>query len=94
VGWGDPARDRTDGIGVVRRWVAPPAGLDALRDHAVIDHDRAAVELVDTTDGDEPGAVTIKRFPNWGDAADLIAVLDTGAVVPEQTVPSPSSWRS
>lgn len=48
----------------------PPA------DHVAFDHDRVRVELVDAADGEPARDVTIKRFPTWGDAADLIDVLD------------------
>ena len=40
------------------------------------DHDGVRVELVDAVAGTEPRDVTVKRFPTWGDAADLIDVLD------------------
>jgi acyl-CoA thioesterase II len=91
VTWGD--RDEAsgprdgDGVGVVRRCVTPPATLPQLRDHAVVDHDRARVELVDRVDGDDARDVTVKRFPNWGDASDLVAVLDRGAVVADRHRP-------
>src|SRR5262249_13268648 len=51
------------------------------------DHDQARVELVDTVEGDDQRDVTVKRFPVWGDAADLIAILDTGALVHEYKRP-------
>jgi len=85
--WGDEDDQRGDGIGVVRRLLTPPPGLEALRDHAVVDHDRARVELVDALDGDDPRDVTVKRFPNWGDADDLIAVVGQGAVLPSHQRP-------
>src|SRR4051812_48785982 len=40
------------------------------------DLDRVRVEVVDGVEGDDPRDVTVKRFPTWGDAADLIDVLD------------------
>jgi acyl-CoA thioesterase len=40
------------------------------------DHDLVRVDLVDAVAGAEDRDVTVKRFPNWGDAADLIALLD------------------
>lgn len=87
VDWGEQPDAPGDGLGVVRRWVRSPAGLDSLAGHAVVDHDRARVELVDAVDGDDPRDVTLKRFPNWGDAADLVAVLDAGVVVPDTRRP-------
>jgi acyl-CoA thioesterase-2 len=44
--------------------------------HGVVDHHRARVELVDERPGDLPEDVTVKRFPTWGDAADLVQMLD------------------
>jgi len=54
----------------------PPPGAPGLRDHTVFDHEVVRVELVDTLPGDAPGGETVKRFPTWGDAADLIDILD------------------
>ena len=81
VTWGDEPDVPADGTGIVLRMVDPPAGLEALAGHALIDAAQAEVELVDTVDGDDPRDVTVTRFPDWGDAADLVAVLDRGAVV-------------
>jgi acyl-CoA thioesterase II len=77
--WGDRPGGPRDGTGIVRRWTAPPAGLDALAGHACVDAGQARVEL------DDGSAVT--RFPNWGDASDLIAILDRGIVVPDTRRP-------
>ena len=85
--WSDDGAVPRDGADVVRRCVSPPAGMEALRDHAAVDHTRARVELVDAIDGDEPRDVTVKRFPPWGDASELIAVLDTGVAVPDDRRP-------
>lgn len=87
VGWGDDdgggADGAGDGTGAVRRWVRPPVGFEALAGHAWVDADQARVEIVDAVEGDDERDVTVKRFPNWGDATDLLAVLDHGAVVPD-----------
>jgi acyl-CoA thioesterase-2 len=40
------------------------------------DHERVRVELVDAAAGDQPRDITTKRFPTWGDAADLIEIID------------------
>jgi acyl-CoA thioesterase len=71
---------RRDVEGVFRR-------VDAPADHVAVDHHRARVELVDAVDGDDARDVTVKRFPTWGDAADLLDVLDRGAVVPDPRRP-------
>ena len=86
VTWSDEVAPR-DGVGVVRRCVQPPAGLEVLRDHAVVDHERAVVEVVDGREGEDPRDTTTKRFPTWGDAAELLAILDHGAVVHDATRP-------
>ena len=54
-------------------------GRDAVSrrgDLVVFDHDRVRVELVDAVPGAAPRDVTVKRFPTWGDVADLVDVLD------------------
>ena len=75
-GWFDHGPVAGDGRGVLRRPSAPPAGREALADHATFDHDRVRVELVDAVGGDDARDVTVKRFPTWGDAADLVDVMD------------------
>jgi acyl-CoA thioesterase II len=64
---------------IVRRWTTPPPGLDALAGHAWVDADQARVELGDGS--------ALTRFPNWGDASELIAILDRGIVVPDTRRP-------
>jgi acyl-CoA thioesterase len=81
VTWRNEPDARRAGAGVVRRCSTPPPGLEVLRDHAMVDHAQARVEIIDAVEGDEPRDVTVKRFPIWGDASDLIAVLDRGVVV-------------
>ena len=87
VTWADEPGAAGDGTRLVRRLSMPPPGMEILRDHATVDHAQARVELVDTVDGDDPRDVTVKRFPVWGDAADLIAVLDAGVVVHDEHRP-------
>lgn len=85
--WSERSGHTGDFAAVVQRCVLAPAGYEALHDHAVFDHDRARVELIDAVGGDDPRDVTVKRFPTWGDAADLVAVLDAGAIVADQRRP-------
>ena len=47
-----------------------------LADHVAFDHDVVDLVVVDAREGDDERDVTTKRFPNWGDAADLVDVLD------------------
>jgi hypothetical protein len=79
--WGDPPDVARDGIGVLRRCLTPPPGLEALRGCAVVDHGQADVEVVDAVEGGHERDATIKRFPNWGDADELVAVLDGQTVI-------------
>ena len=51
-------------------------GEGDLAGYVAVDPDRARVELIDGRDGDDPRDVTLKRFPTWGDAADLIDLLN------------------
>lgn len=56
----------------------PDAGHEAswAKGFVTFDHDRVRVELVDAGPSDDERDVTVKRFPTWGDAADLIDLLD------------------
>src|SRR5262249_8860855 len=56
--------------------VDPAAPLHELAGFACFDQDRVRVEVTDRGAGDADRDVTVKRFPVWGDAADLIDVLD------------------
>ena len=64
------------GSQIVRLLIEPIVGLEALRDHATFDPDLVCVEVVDAEPGSDPRDVTLKRFPTWGDAADLLALMD------------------
>lgn len=63
------------GAGVLTMVTDPKPELAALRDHGRIDAERARVEVLDGTGGADRD-VTIKRFPTWGDASDLVDLLD------------------
>lgn len=52
------------------------AGDGELADFVAFDHDRVQVEIVDGVDGEPERDVTVKRFPTWGDASDLVDILD------------------
>ena len=52
------------------------SGDSDLADHVAFDHDVVDLVVVDAREGDDERDVTTKRFPNWGDAADLVDVLD------------------
>jgi acyl-CoA thioesterase II len=52
------------------------AGVGDLVDFVAFDPGRVQLEIVDGVAGDDERDVTRKRFPNWGDAADLMGLLD------------------
>lgn len=56
-----------------------PGESGHLRGYGVFDQERIRLEVVDSREGDDPRDITIKQFPVWGDATDLIAVLDVRA---------------
>ncbi len=68
---GDP-----DGREVLRAFVEPVGVLRATAGAATFDHHRTRVEVLDTVTGEPERDRTVKRFPVWGDAADLVEVLD------------------
>jgi acyl-CoA thioesterase/uncharacterized protein (DUF427 family) len=63
------------GDAVVTMVTDPPAALGSLRDHGRFDPERARIEVLDGA-GNAERDITIKRFPTWGDARDLVALLD------------------
>jgi acyl-CoA thioesterase len=54
----------------------PKPELAVLRDHGRLDAERARVEVLDGDGDGEDRNLTIKRFPTWGDASDLVGLLD------------------
>jgi acyl-CoA thioesterase len=78
-----------EGAVVARTATAPPAAFAGLAGRVAFDTEAAAVavEVEDGAPGDDPRDVTVKRFPTWGDAADLVAVMD---VAPNED----GSWSS
>jgi acyl-CoA thioesterase/uncharacterized protein (DUF427 family) len=77
IPWGGlDVPDTSDGSDVLWSFTEPPFGLEWLSGSAAFDHDRVRVELVDADEGAAPRDVTLKRFPTWGDSADLVDVLD------------------
>jgi acyl-CoA thioesterase-2 len=51
-------------------------GTGDLAGYVRFDSELCHLEIVDTVNGDEKRDITTKRFPNWGDAAQLIDILD------------------
>jgi acyl-CoA thioesterase len=57
-------------------WAERSDGLDGVTGYVAFVDDEVSVDLVDAVAGDDPRDVTVKRFPTWGDAADLVDILD------------------
>jgi acyl-CoA thioesterase II len=74
--WGDGEPPKLDGTDVLWRYADPSPELSWLSGLATFDQDRIRVELVDGAKDDDDRDVTVKRFPTWGDASDLLAMLD------------------
>ncbi|WP_307838635.1 MULTISPECIES: DUF427 domain-containing protein [unclassified Frankia] len=78
--WQDPEQAGGDGLvdgqAAVWSFTEPAPGLDWLADLVAFDHDRVRVEIVDLVAGEDPREASVKQFPNWGDAADLIDMMD------------------
>jgi acyl-CoA thioesterase/uncharacterized protein (DUF427 family) len=74
-GGGEAWDDGLSDGAVVTMVTDPPAALGSLRDHGRFDTERARVEVLDGAAGADRD-VTIKRFPTWGDARDLVGLLD------------------
>ena len=74
-GGGEAWDDGVSDGAVVTLVTDPPAALGLLRDHGRFDAERARVEVLDGAGGADRD-VTIKRFPTWGDARDLVGLLD------------------
>jgi acyl-CoA thioesterase len=71
-----PVADVVVGAADVEAATLAPTDVDWLRDHVSFASDGIRVEVVDGRPGDDPRDVTSKRFPTWGDAADLVELLD------------------
>jgi acyl-CoA thioesterase II len=65
-----------DGRDYVRTFNQPAPGLEGLKELVAFDHDRVRIELEDARTGDDARDVTIKRFPTWGEASELVEMLD------------------
>ncbi len=70
----------TDGRDVLCEVTEPAAAYDALRGHGTFDPGRVRVEVVEDAPGGDPRDVTITRAPFWGDARDLIEMMDVQRV--------------
>jgi acyl-CoA thioesterase II len=74
--WGDVTIDTSDGHGVMRMFTDPPKGIGWPEDHVSFDPGRVYLELIDPMDSQDEAGVTMKRFPTWGDASDLMDIIN------------------
>lgn len=54
-------------------------GEGDLADHVTFDDEEVLLEIIDAEAGDHERDITTKHFPNWGDAADLIDLMNVQA---------------
>ena len=73
--WRSQGAHGLDGRDVLRTFPDAPAS-EWLSGLAIFDDRRMVLELVDPMDAGDPASVTVKRFPTWGDATQLIDMLD------------------
>jgi acyl-CoA thioesterase/uncharacterized protein (DUF427 family) len=78
--WQDERRaGGSDGADVMWEFTDPRPGFEWLSGLAAFDHDRVRVELLDPGAGEDPRALSVKRFPTWGDASHLVDMMDVRA---------------
>ncbi len=70
------AVEEVDGQDVLCRLSGPTDSLRRLAGFGAFDQEKVRVDIVDGRKGDDARDVTVKQFPTWGDAADLINLLD------------------
>ena len=61
---------------VVWAYPTPFTEVAGISDHVCFYEDRVRVELLEVWTGDDPGSAVASRFPIWGDASDLVRLLD------------------
>ena len=74
--WDVPDAFGSDGHDVLQRLTGPSEQLRQLAGYGAFDPVRIRIDVIDGHQGDRDSDVTVKRFPTWGDAADLIELLD------------------
>jgi acyl-CoA thioesterase II len=69
-------------------------GEGDLGGHVAFDFEAVHLALVDARPGDDERDVTVKRFPTWGDAADLIEIMDVRPDGQDRYLsPARANWR-
>jgi uncharacterized protein (DUF427 family)/acyl-CoA thioesterase len=61
---------------IVWTYSDPFEEVGGIEGHVAFYQDRVRIELEDRWPGDDEGAVVTNRFPAWGDAADLLHLID------------------
>src|SRR5580704_10635090 len=70
------AVEEVDGQEILCRLSGPTDSFRRLAGFSAFDQGQVRVDIVDGREGGDARDVTIKQFPTWGDAADLIDLLD------------------
>ena len=76
IGGGRDGVDGPEGRDVLWTFPGAPTAQGWREGFATFEHERVVVEVVDPMDEIDPRGVTVKRFPTWGDASQLIDILD------------------
>jgi acyl-CoA thioesterase len=64
----------------------PLQQVGGIEGHVCFYHERVRIEIEEPWDDDDPGARTVNQFPTWGDAQDLIALIDVQPAGPNRFV--------
>ena len=75
VDWHNKGGQGLDGRDVLRTFAEAPTS-EWLSGLATFDQRRVVLEIVDPMVAGDPRGVTVKRFPTWGDASQLIDILN------------------
>jgi acyl-CoA thioesterase-2 len=71
---------------VIWTYRTPFDEVAGLKGHVGFYHEHVRVELEERWSGDAAGLTTVNRFPTWGDASDLLELIDVGQTGPGQFV--------
>ncbi len=74
--WDTSDATSSDGHDILSRLTHPSGPFRPLSGYAAFDQARMRVEIIDGRPEDLDRDVTVKRFPTWGDATELIELLD------------------
>jgi acyl-CoA thioesterase-2 len=61
---------------IVWNYAEPFEEVGGIEGHVAFYQERVRIELEDHWPGDDPSSVVVNRFPAWGNASDLLALID------------------